>query len=287
MINLILTAAAGTIAAAMSGPVGLTIAGVAALAVLGVGIYHTIEKIKENKKTINNQKEVINNLEEDKAWLEYLQEMKAENPELYNWVGQNIEGLQEAHQNRVDQERTELEKRAEEGRNRQEELPQVGQMGEGGIILPIEPGEPGTNNTNPGVTPEIPDGTDNNIIQNQGDIINWLEEQQNKNWEREDAIRKETQEREDNAYQRAVADMKAAGINVAALSNITPAASGGGITQASRMDMSALTSQMQVDSEELQQLLDQYFKGDQNAKDRVTELIGKLITFAGLALFKK
>lgn len=51
-------------------------------------------------------------------------------------------------------------------------------------------------------------------------------------WQREDTIRKETQEREDTAYQRAVEDMRKAGINPN-LIGINPASSGGGITQTS------------------------------------------------------
>lgn len=56
----------------------------------------------------------------------------------------------------------------------------------------------------------------------------------NKLWAREDKIRKETQEREDNAYVRAVRDMKNAGINPN-LVGINPANSGGGMTSASNV----------------------------------------------------
>lgn len=49
-------------------------------------------------------------------------------------------------------------------------------------------------------------------------------------WARDDKIRKETQQREDTAYQRAVADLRRAGINPN-LINLQPASSGGGIIQ--------------------------------------------------------
>ncbi len=60
------------------------------------------------------------------------------------------------------------------------------------------------------------------------DITKYYEDLQKKYWEREDKIRKETQEREDTAYQRAVEDMRKAGINPN-LIGINPANSGGGI----------------------------------------------------------
>ena len=54
-------------------------------------------------------------------------------------------------------------------------------------------------------------------------------------WEREDKIRKETQQREDTAYQRAVEDARKAGINLN-LMDIQPSNSGGGITQATKAE---------------------------------------------------
>lgn len=55
-------------------------------------------------------------------------------------------------------------------------------------------------------------------------------------YSREDEIRKETQAREDTAYQRATEDMRKAGIDPN-LHGVTQATSGGGITNASRNDM--------------------------------------------------
>ena len=146
------------------------------------------------------------------------------------------------------------------------------------------------------ITPRIPniqDTTTENIETNVSqawsleDIKKYMEEAQAKQWEREDAIRKETQEREDTAYQRAVADMKKAGINPN-LMNINPADSGGGITQATGLDMSTLSSRMTAMSNELIKILDREFNEDENLKDNITSLIGGLInTFGMYMTFKK
>lgn len=106
-------------------------------------------------------------------------------------------------------------------------------------------------------------------------------------WAREDAIRKETQEREDTAYQRAIADMKKAGINPN-IFGVQPAESGGGITQASMPDMSAITNQMNIDLKELQQLIDQNFQGDENTKDRLLQTFTSILSMIGMIVaFKK
>lgn len=119
------------------------------------------------------------------------------------------------------------------------------------------------------------------------DIKKYMEEAQAKQWEREDAIRKETQEREDTAYQRAVADMRKAGINPN-LMNINPADSGGGITQATGLDMSTLSSRMTAMSNELIKILDREFNEDENLKDNITSLIGGLVNAFGMYMtFKK
>ena len=93
-------------------------------------------------------------------------------------------------------------------------------------------GVPGTE----GTETEVKDETDTNTGTNTIDWIKWAEEDRNLRWEREDAIRAETQAREDSAYQRAVADMRKAGINPN-LMNVQPASSGGGITQASGQNL--------------------------------------------------
>lgn len=119
------------------------------------------------------------------------------------------------------------------------------------------------------------------------DFVTWWEEQQQKAWDREDSIRKEIEKREDTAYQRAVADMRKAGINPNLL-GVNPAESGGGITQATIPDMSVLTSEMKVSAEKLQQLIDQEFEGDQATKDRILDAFTSVLSSVGMFLtFKK
>lgn len=139
-------------------------------------------------------------------------------------------------------------------------------------------------------TQDIVDKTDENLGTNNIGAINWLEwaeQEQQKRWARDDAIMKATWEREDNAWQRSVADMRKAGINPN-LINAQPAASGGGITQSSGQNIAGATSQMNIDLEEMQQLLDQAFKGDENDKDRFADLLGKVLNFVTIiAMMKK
>ena len=130
----------------------------------------------------------------------------------------------------------------------------------------------------------VTDSTDENIEKPIGnDILSFMEEQQAKQWDREDAIRKETQAREDSAYQRTVKDMQAAGINPN-LMNVSPAASGGGITSATGLDYTAYTNNLKETLTLLEQEIENTFKEDENKKDRFSQLISSLIM--GL-LFKK
>lgn len=131
--------------------------------------------------------------------------------------------------------------------------------------------------------PGIQDKTDENVetsINGIGgatqSIFDFMEQQQQKLWEREDLIRQETQEREDTAYQRAVKDMQAAGINPN-LMNVSPASSGGGITSATGMNYTPYELEVQKQVALLEQELDQAFEGDQNAKDRFKDILADVI----------
>lgn len=127
--------------------------------------------------------------------------------------------------------------------------------------------------------PGIQDKTEENLSYNVGstmttaDYMKWAEEQQKKLWEREDAIRKETQQREDTAYQRAVEDARKSGINVAAMGSINPAESGGGITQATGIDQGIITQSMSSDIQKLIENITNNFEGSENEKDRLQSLL--------------
>ena len=115
---------------------------------------------------------------------------------------------------------------------------------------------------------------------NNMDITQFLRDLMKEQWTREDTIRAETQAREDNAWERAVADMNRAGVN-ANLVNAGPAESGGGISNATGMDTSLLNTKLQQQTELIKQAIEQGFKGDENQKDRLMEYITSAIQMAG------
>ena len=95
-------------------------------------------------------------------------------------------------------------------------------------------------------------------------------------WAREDAIRKETQEREDTAYQRAVEDMRKAGINPN-LVGVSPAGSGGGITQATGQGL--ISTEMSGIIQEAIAQINNTVKADENQKDRISDIIKTLAMY--------
>lgn len=118
-------------------------------------------------------------------------------------------------------------------------------------------------------------------------------------WAREDAIRAETQAREDNAIQRKVADMRASGVNPNLAYSMSGADSGGGITNATGIDTSLPNTELgNISKEEISKYekemekilkewevyLDQNFKGSENSKDRANDLIAKIISIAGILM---
>lgn len=157
--------------------------------------------------------------------------------------------------------------------------------------IPSTPETPAPETPAPEINTGIVDKTDENIeIPNyygENNIFNWIEEQQQKQWAREDEIRKEVQAREDTAYSRAIADMRRAGINPNLVGNITPASSGGGITQATGKTYEVYEQEMQRYLTELEKLMDMYFQGSENEKDRFAEIIGNLLNFAGFNAIAK
>lgn len=125
----------------------------------------------------------------------------------------------------------------------------------------------------------IEDKTAENIIQDVQTKPIWLQlyEMETK---RQDEKQKHIEEREDTAYQRSTADAWAAGINPN-LVNIEPAASGGGlyeVTANTSMDETLLNNAYEM----LMQEIDQQFEGNENAKERIHELILNLLKIQGL-----
>lgn len=141
-------------------------------------------------------------------------------------------------------------------------------------------------------TPQIKDATNEGIETSVNgidykSIFEWQEEQQRKAWEREDQIRKETQEREDTAYQRAIEDMKKAGINPNLLSSINPAESGGGITNATQMNMQLYQGELEKYLGILETEINNSFKEDENTKDRVTDAVKNVVSLFAMYFMMK
>lgn len=153
-------------------------------------------------------------------------------------------------------------------------------------VTPVKPEEPKKDPIPETVTitPSIQDETVNNVeTPINGIDYAWLEKDRNERWAREDSIRREVQAREDNALLRATRDAWASGINPN-LMNIQPANSGGGITQTQGINPALGSLSQNEYLLELEKELDQAFKGDENEKDRIKDLIANLLmifAFAG------
>lgn len=131
-------------------------------------------------------------------------------------------------------------------------------------------------------TEEFKDDTNNMLLEFMKQAEETRKQELQDAYAREDAIRKETQEREDSAYQRAVADMRKAGINPN-LAGISPSASGGGISSASRTEQilgNEITSYTQI----LQALIEKDTTMSEGDKNRLTQLISSA---SNLFLFSK
>lgn len=130
------------------------------------------------------------------------------------------------------------------------------------------------------------DNTSTDIDSINSELKESLSNDQKELWEREDEIRKHVEEREDSAYQRAVADMKKAGINPELL-GVNPASSGGGITSASRIDNSLLNTDLSGAYSELIAQLNNNVKVDENQKDRILSIVNNFVDLAGRILIFK
>ncbi len=141
-------------------------------------------------------------------------------------------------------------------------------------------------NIEQGTTPQannnaVPQETPDVSVKNETEKT--MQKELEKYYEREDAIRKETQEREDTAYQRAVADMRKAGIDPN-LIGVSPAQSGGGITNATTKDLTRYSTEMNVILQLLMQQIENEFKADQATKDRVVNSINNALSIGGKLL---
>lgn len=143
-----------------------------------------------------------------------------------------------------------------------------------------------TNKVEQGETPQatqgaVPQETPDVSVKQETEAT--MQKELEKYYEREDAIRKETQEREDTAYQRAVADMRKAGIDPN-LVGVTPAQAGGGITSATQKDLTRYSTEMNVVMSLVMQQIENEFKADQATKDRVVNSINNALSIGGKLL---
>lgn len=115
-------------------------------------------------------------------------------------------------------------------------------------------------------------------------------EDQERLWAREDKIREHIEAREDSAWQRAVEDMKKSGINPN-LVDAGPAQSGGGLSSASGMDYTMQQEEYDRETQKIIQAIANEFQMNENQKDRLTDLLGRLLgaggTMAGAKILQK
>lgn len=131
--------------------------------------------------------------------------------------------------------------------------------------------------------PGVKDQTNQNIGTNMVTPLEQAIQLRNEEWQREDAIRAETQAREDSTMQRWVADARKAGINPNLALGASGSPSGGGITsQTGSIDYTMTEAEFNKTYEMLMQEIELNFKGDQAEKDRIANLIKALITGGAL-----
>ena len=151
-------------------------------------------------------------------------------------------------------------------------------------IPPINEGLPNTE-------PSIKDETDTNIESaispgfDMQSMYDFIKQQQQEQWTREDAIREQARYDQQHAYEYAMESARRAGINPN-LVNIQPAQSGGGITQATGLDYSPWTAEINKQLALIEQEIDNNFKGDENSKDRLTKGLTSLLQLFTLFALK-
>ena len=102
-------------------------------------------------------------------------------------------------------------------------------------------------------------------------------------WARADAIRKETQEREDTAYSRGIQDLRNSGVNVNLLGNVSAAPTGGGITnETGSVNYALAEKEYQAQIDLLMQEIEHNFQGNQAEKDRIKDLVKSILTAGAL-----
>lgn len=164
--------------------------------------YNDIKKLGFKEDYLN---ELIKNPETlaDEAWEEYEQETlyPNENDEKSNNLEEHYEKELGANNSALNKLKgVDFDKITNENKEDKEKDPIPPISGMDSIL-------PGDSSNNQG---GIQDTTDLNLGTNnltQLDWMSWAEEQQRKQWEREDQIRKEKEAREDSAWQRGVQDM--------------------------------------------------------------------------------
>lgn len=104
-----------------------------------------------------------------------------------------------------------------------------------------------------------------------------FQEQQDKYIALQEKWRAEDQERADNAYQRAIKDMYRSGIDPNQIGNVTPAEVGGQVQQPFNGITTGLQTALSKEMEVLQTMIENSFKGDENDKDRFTDIFNKVL----------